>query len=145
MTTTNDNIRQAHKLLDYVAEGRAVLDEEVGLLRSFLPELPKQMSLKEIYEFVDNAAYGTRDNMWRDDVHGELETWLHELSSQLKGLIDAKPSHPEFLETEEDYKNAPEGTVVSADGSITPRVRTFDWPIHMTFIRRQVLRWGWGE
>ena len=38
---SNADIRKAHKLLDYVSQGRAVLDDELKLLRSFLPDLPK--------------------------------------------------------------------------------------------------------
>ena len=67
----------------------------------------------------------------------------------------AKPAHPEFLETEADYQNAPEGTIVACEDS--PPWHKFDstWlstaayegnsAKGMTGIIRRVLRWGDGE
>ena len=64
-------------------------------------------------------------------------------------------AHPEFLETEADYQNAPEGTIVACDDS--PPWYKFDsaWlstincgsnsAESMSGIIREVLRWGWGE
>ena len=64
-------------------------------------------------------------------------------------------SHPEFLETEADYQNAPEGTIVACEDS--PPWHKFDstWlstitqgrnsAKDMTGVIREVLRWGWGE
>ena len=61
-------------------------------------------------------------------------------------------SHPEFLETEADYRKAPEGTIVACDDS--PPWHKFDstWlstaayegnnAKNMTGIIRRVLRWG---
>ena len=210
---SNADIRKAHKLLDYVSQGRAVLDDELKLLRSFLPELPKQKTLQEIIEHVNEAWAGTRSNTWWGDGSGVgvyLEDWLSELREQLRGLKDepantpalpagmrladheqygrvitspkpnrdgvydllvprpkfetgadwdyahkceltfidaepAKPAHPEFLETEADYENAPEGTIVVMDGIKAPVLRASDWPMTMSHVRRRVLRWGWGE
>ena len=119
---TNADIRKAHKLLDYVSQGRAVLDEEIELLRSFLPELPKQKTLEELRREVYDVWAGTNGNEWPDDMYCDLENWLDELHQQLKGLAPAKPERPEFLETEADYESAPEGTVVSRD-SINPWVK----------------------
>lgn len=66
--------------------------------------------------------------------------------------IDTTPDHPVFLETEEDYENAPEGTIVAADdywsfarfnsGWITSTRADFDYD-EMAGLRRRVLRWGW--
>lgn len=63
------------------------------------------------------------------------------------------PDHPEFLESEEDYRSAPEGTIV-AGSNASPKVLLGGlWrDIHserldhdvMADIRRRVLRWG-GE
>ena len=206
---TNADIRTAHKLLDYVSQGRAVLDDEIKLLRSFLPELPKQMTLEEIYKYVDDA--------WLEADDPELKEWLHELHAQLKGLevaatiapalpagmrladheqygrvvtspkpnrdgiydllipkptfetgadweyaheceltfVDAalaEPVHPEFLETEADYQNAPEGTIVVADGGVPCHKFQSTWSSvafvaikdnrGMSRARRRVLRWG---
>ena len=209
---SNADIRKAHKLLDYVSQGRAVLDDEIKLLRSFLPELPEQKTLKEIHEEVDEAWLATNDP--------ELKERLREISTQIRGLfysspnspalpagmriadhesygrvvaspglipdgryqifvldsgtktgaecefvhpytlefIDAepaKPAHPEFLETEADYQNAPEGTIAACEDS--PPWHKFDsaWlstaaydgnsAKGMTGIIRRVLRWGDGE
>ena len=93
MTNAND-VRRAHKLLDYVSQGRAVLDDEIKLLRSFLPELPKQKTLEELRHEVYAAWSGTHGNKWLDDVDGELETWLAELHQQLQGLKDTPVAVP---------------------------------------------------
>ena len=62
---------------------------------------------------------------------------------------------PEFLETEADYTNAPEGTIVACDDS--PPWHKFEsvWlstaayegnsDKGMTGFTRCALRWGWGE
>ena len=155
---SNADIRKAHKLLDYVSQGRAVLDEEIELLRSFLPGLPKQKTLEEIVEHVRNAWVGARGNEWAGnsyDTEISVEGWLRELYAQLAGLAPAKPAHPEFLETEADYQNAPEGTIVACEDS--PPWHKFDstWlstitcgrndAKSMTGVIRCVLRWGDGE
>ena len=68
----------------------------------------------------------------------------------------AKSAHPEFLETEADYQNAPEGTIVALDGSGTIWLKKFggwrntagDHGVESACIAldsRRVLRWGWGE
>ena len=153
---TNADIREAHKLLDYVSQGRAVLDDEIKLLRSFLPELPKQKTLQQIIAHVDDAWAGAIENEWPDGMYCDLETWLYELHQQLKGLAPAKPAHPEFLETEADYTDVPEGTILTMDGLDTAWVKKFDcWVSTETsrertskelgYVRRRVLRWGWGK
>ena len=70
-------------------------------------------------------------------------------------MTNARPAHPEFLETEADYQNAPEGTIVACDDS--PPWHKFDsaWlstithgrndAKDMTGVIREVLRWGWGN
>ena len=68
---------------------------------------------------------------------------------------ETTPDHPEFLETEEDYQNAPEGTVVE-DSEGTRWTKWDDlgtWLIvgtgkgktsrAMSRCARRVLRWGW--
>ena len=84
--------RKAHKLLDYVSQGRAVLDEEIELLRSFLPELPKQKTLEEILEEVESAACSVTDSYWSPSLNPQ--DWLWELHSQLKGLKDKPVAVP---------------------------------------------------
>ena len=129
MTTVND-ARRAHKLLDYVSQGRAVLDEEIKLLRSFLPELPKQMTLEEIYKYVDDA--------WLEADDPESKEWLHELHAQLKGLKDKPVAVPALPAGMRLADHAEYGRVVTSpkpdqDGVYvllisTPKVETgADW------------------
>ena len=219
MTNANANdVRRAHKLLDYVSQGRAVLDEELKLLRSFLPDLPKQKTLEEILEEVESAACSMMDSYWSQSLNPQ--DWLWELHAQLKGLKGApvtvpalpagmrladhkdygrcvvspgltggglaiilalndthesgamwaytrsdsltfaeepaKPAHPEFLETEADYRKAPEGTIVAKDDVSTAWIKRFgawtstdgdcgvrcpNWKVG----HRIILRWGWKK
>ena len=91
------DVRKAHKLLDYVSQGRAVLDEELKLLRSFLPELPKQKTLEEIAEHVRDAWVGASGNEWAGNSYSAeiaLESWMGELYAQLQGLKDAPAAVP---------------------------------------------------
>ena len=208
MTNTND-ARRAHEVLDGLFAGRILSRENEQLLRSFLPDLPKQKTLEEIYEYVDDA--------WLEADGPESKEWLHELHEQLKGLkdtpavvpelpagmriadheehgrvvvapiadsdgermifcldksslagagrrwaheesltfIEDKTAHPEFLETEVDYENAPAGTIVACEDS--PPWHKFDstWlstithgrndAKDMTGVIREVLRWSWGN
>ena len=66
--------------------------------------------------------------------------------------IDTTPDHPKYLETEEDYENAPEGTIVAQDecGAFVLVDELWGHTGHLTRdhyamagIRRRVLRWGW--
>ena len=64
----------------------------------------------------------------------------------------AKPAHPEFLETEADYRKAPEGTIVACEDSSPwyksgPEWLSVDFcgakdDKGMSRARRRVLRWG---
>ena len=207
--STHEHSRRVYELVDAIKDGYTPDRADVDFLRSFLPELPKQKTLKEIHEEVDEAWLATNDP--------ELKERLREISTQIRGLfysspnspalpagmrladhaeygrvitspkpnrngvydllvprpkfetgadweyaheceltfIDAKPAHPEFLETEADYAAAPEGTIVACDDS--PPWHKFDsaWlstaayegnnAKNMTGIIRRVLRWGDGE
>ena len=154
MTNAND-ARKAHKILDDLLKGKMVLEEEREFLRSALPELPKQKTLEEIAELVNEAWGDTNVNEWDDDALGHLESWLSDLEMQLRGLANTKPAHPEFLETEEDYANAPEGTVVACDNSPAWHKFGSEWVSIITYANqcenfmagthRFVLRWGWGN
>ena len=154
MTTAND-ARKAHKILDALLKGKMVLEEEREFLRNALPELPKQKTLEEIAELVNEAWGDTNVNEWDDDALGHLESWLSDLEMQLRGLANAKPAHPVFLETEADYENAPEGTIVACEYSPSWHKRDSLWQSVMTYghqdakymsgIHRRILRWGWGE
>ena len=227
MTNAN-TARRAHDVLDGLFSGRILSRENEQLLRCFLPELPKQMTLEEIVEHVRNAWVGASGNEWAGNSCNReiaLESWLGELYVQLQGLkgtpaaepenvavtghslpagmriaehvnfgrvvvspevgidkcheifyldpgmasgtdisevepesltfIDAKPAHPEFLETEADYQNAPEGTIVACDDSPPCHKFGSGWSSvlfygmkddrGMSRAIRRVLRWGWGE
>ena len=64
----------------------------------------------------------------------------------------AKPAHPEFLETEADYRKAPEGTIVACEDSSPWYKSGSEWlsvdfcgakdDKGMSRARRRVLRWG---
>ena len=68
-------------------------------------------------------------------------------------MTNARPAHPEFLETEADYEKAPEGTIVARD-SINPWVKeesvwvqgsAADATVYtVPYLKgpRRVLRWG---
>lgn len=160
MTNANE-VRRAHDVVDGLFAGRILSRKNEQLLRSFLPELPKQKTLEEIIEHVYDAWMRTNYNEWAGNIDNPdilIEEWLVELHTQLQGLKDTPvnaPAHPEFLETEADYDNAPEGTVVASSGRF-PWVKgaASGWACSsstnsdfaMSKIgRRNVLRWGWGE
>ena len=96
MTNTN-NARQAHELLDRLDSLTVLSKEQEKLLRSFLPELPKQKTLEEITAHVYDAWLASSDyefngNEYDPDV--TIEDWLSELHAQLKGLKDASATVP---------------------------------------------------
>ena len=208
MTNANE-VRRAHELLDELDARAELSQEQEKLLRSFLPELPKQKTLEEIHKYVDDA--------WLKADDPELKEWLHELHAQLKGLKDTpaavpelpagmriadheqygrvvtspKPDQdgvyvllistpkvetgadweyaheceltfidgstfrlapPEFLETEADYDDAPEGTIVACEDSPPWHKFGSEWSSvlfcgmkddrGMSRAIRRVLRWG---
>ena len=158
---SNADIREAHKLLDSLFDNSELSHAQIDLIRGLVPELPKQKALEEITEHVRDAWIGASGNEWAGNSYNReipLESWMGELYVQLQGLADAepaKPAHPEFLETEADYQNAPEGTIVACDDS--PPWYKFDsaWlstithgrndAKDMTGVIREVLRWSWGD
>lgn len=89
---TNANIREAHRIITNA--GSVMTREQIDLLRSVLPPLPKQKTLEELRREVYDVWAGTNGNEWPDDVHGDLETWLSELHEQLKGLKDTPAAVP---------------------------------------------------
>ena len=217
MATANQ-VREVHKLLDAWMRNKGLYADEVQMVRSLLPELPKQKTLEEITELVNEAWGFTHVNEWDDDAYGSLESWLSDLETQLQGVketsanvpalpagmriavhaaygrvvvspvvdddgtckifhlsthardgsdycwasidsltfIDYEPAkydHPEFLETEADYQNAPAGTVAAKDGWLAwVKQKNGDWScdggseegsILAQTGKRHVLRWGW--
>ena len=153
----NKQARHLHRMLDRLAEGKNLSPEEIALLRKELPELPIQKTLEEISWDVHFAWCETSGNDWKEELFGDLETWLSEQHNQLRAHLEGVKSqaHPAFLETEADYQNAPEGTIVALSGRF-PWVKgaASGWACSsstnsdfaMSKIgRRNVLRWGWGE
>lgn len=92
MATTSE-IRLAHELLDEINARQDLTPEQTEVLRSFLPELPKQKTLKEITHDVFAAWNRTYGNDWEEDTLGDLEAWLGELYKQMDGLenVDSSP------------------------------------------------------
>ena len=218
----NKQARDWHQMLDRLAKGETLSPQNVASLRELLPELPKQKTLEEIAWDVDFAWAETSGNDWKEEMFGNLETWLSELHSQLRAHLEgvksqahpslpalpvnmrladhvnfgrvvvatdwnnhhgehfcvffnnshgcveysylsadhltfvdaepAKPAHPEFLETEADYRKAPEGTIVACEDSSPwyksgPEWLSVDFcgakdDKGMSRARRRVLRWG---
>lgn len=88
------------------------------------------------------------------DIREGLKTIESNEAKALRRLVpEPAPEHPEVLTTEEDYKNAPTGTVV-AESKSTPWMKRVDglWEhirhlerddCDMSARSRRVLRWGW--
>ena len=87
-----------------------------------VPALPAGMRLAEHEEYgrcvvsPKSDAAGVCDVMHIDSSRfvGSKFEWAHECELT---FIDAEPARPEFLETVEDYENAPVGTIVAIDGN----------------------------
>ena len=151
----NKQARYLHRMLDRLAEGKNLSPEEIALLRKELPELPIQKTLEEISWDVHFAWCETSGNDWKEELFGDLETWLSEQHNQLRAHLEGVKSqaHPEFLETEADYQNAPAGTVAAKDGWLAwVKQKNGDWScdggseegsILVQTGKRHVLRWGW--
>lgn len=88
--------RYLHKMLDRLAEGKSLSPEEITLLRKNLPELPKQKTLEEIAWDMDFAWSETFGNDWKEELFGDLETWLSEQHNQLRAHLEGVKSqaHP---------------------------------------------------
>ena len=160
------------------ADGNEWPDDAYGVLETWLAELHAQLkglanvepatvpALPAGMRLADHEQYGrviTSPKPNRDGVYDLLvskptfETgagweYAHECELTFIDAEPAKPAHPEFLETEADYQNAPEGTIVACEDS--PPWHRFDsaWlstithgrndAKDMTGVIREVLRWG---
>lgn len=160
MTNAND-ARKAHELLDELDVLGELSQEQEKLLRSFLPDRPKDAPLEDLLTRVHAAWLRANPSDWGFDTPAEHHDWLFDLRNDLIRIIEEQdapantPAHPEFLETEADYENAPEGTVVVKVDAL-PWVKEDDnnWTCpggskgdySMSLVgSRHVLRWGWGE
>lgn len=156
MATTGE-IRLAHKILNNW-EVRERLDlAELKIVRSLLPELPKQKTAEELTKYVFSAWATSCGDEWGGDGYGSeitLEHWLEDLHKQLKGLeSEDKPAHPEFLQTGAEYQEAPWGTIVAMENSGTAWVKKNNGWLNtdgdgradsqfLWGVPRKVLRWG---
>lgn len=103
--------------------------------------------------------------MWYDDRDDHIVTnqsankryWLTPNGKRYELREVTEPDHPEVLETEEDYENAPAGTiVVCGDDYPYTKSRVGKWLLSVEskpandkemaarLPFRRVLRWGWG-
>src|SRR5699024_4838292 len=127
------------------------------------PALPDGMRLAEHEQLGRVVVSPSKD---RDGdyavfyLHSE-DAWgayLRDVNSNDLTFIDAapaKPAHPEFLETEADYRKAPEGTIVACEDSSPWYKSGPEWSSvdfcgtkddnGMSRARRRVLRWGYGN
>lgn len=92
----NKQARYLHRMLDRLAEGKNLSPEEIALLRKNLPELPKQKTLEEIAWDMHFAWSETFGNDWKEELFGDLESWLSEQHSQLRAHLEGVKSqaHP---------------------------------------------------
>lgn len=124
------------------------------------PALPAGMRL------ADHEQYGRVVTAPKPDQYGvyvllsprpKVETgadWEYAHECELT-FIDDEPAHPEFLETEADYRDAPEGTIVACEDSLPWHKFDYVWMATITCgsnsaesmsgIIRRVLRWGCGK
>ena len=84
----NKQARYLHRMLDRLAEGKTLSPEEITLLRKNLPELPKQKTLEEIAWDIHFAWCETSGNDWKEELFGNLETWLSEQHAQLRAHLE---------------------------------------------------------
>lgn len=90
--------------------------------------------------------------MFSNDAIGDGTSYWWVEPSSLTFHTPETPDHPEYLETEQDYANAPEGTIVAGNDAV-PKVLLDGMWRHiylgsadhegMAGARRRVLRWGW--
>lgn len=92
----NKQARYLHRMLDRLAEGKNLSPEEIALLRKELPELPIQKTLEEISWDVHFAWCETSGNDWKEELFGDLETWLSEQHAQLRAHLEGvkREDHP---------------------------------------------------
>ena|SRR5699024_2175682 len=96
MATTNQ-VREAHKLLDVWMRNKGLYADEVQMVRSLLPELPKQKTLAELIAHVDDAWAEASGYEWEGNSYDpfvSIEDWLDDLRGQLEGLTEESAKAP---------------------------------------------------
>ena len=136
------------------------LVREQGDARESSPSLPEGMRIADHKNFgrvVVSPGVGIDrcHEIFYLDPGMSSGTDISEVEPDSLTFIDEGPAHPEFLETEADYRDAPMGTVVAQDNMFTAWVKLIDgWAstdgdmsksCPSTSCTRRVLRWGWGE
>src|SRR5699024_3425845 len=89
------------------------------------PVLPAGMSLAEHEELGRVVVSPSNDRegdyavfyLHSDHVWGAYLRYVNSSDLTFIDAVPAKPARPEFLETEADYENAPEGTIVACEDS----------------------------
>lgn len=96
MATANQ-VREVHKLLDVWMRNKGLYADEVQMVRSLLPELPKQKTRAELIAHVDDAWAGASGYEWGGNSYDpdvSIEDWLDELRGQLEGLAEESAKDP---------------------------------------------------
>ena len=135
-------------------------------LKGLIDSKPASPALPEGMRLADHEEYGRvvvspkpndigQDKIFHLDDSYVSGAGVSYVEPDALTFIDAepvKPVHPEFLETEADYQNAPEGTIVACEDSSPwyksgPEWLSVDFcgakdDKGMSRARRRVLRWG---
>ena len=155
---------------------RALLDQWEGFTRDELHDVSAAGVLKELRDLLPDPPlpgplFGARAThpkcgegivtSRRPNVDGDvLFMFPDEATDDGKNFQWVEPStltfhtpdHPLFLETEEDYRSAPEGTIVAEDERRPFALLHDQWRLASSWVldhggmagtRRRVLRWGW--
>lgn len=164
---TRDQLIDAWDAIDRMDAGHYSLDaydSDLEAIKSVLPERPKQT--------MDEIGWDQDKNFLWEAEHGRTKVAMLGYSLEDHAILTNKghisprhltptgrryklvlDGHPEYLETEQDYEDAPEGTVVAMRPGGIPGVKHdsvsklftgASGSERMSGERRRVLRWGWG-
>ena len=160
-----ESLDEIRGYIDFHADGpregllHAILDVEAAL-----PERPKKT--------MDEIGWDQDKNFLWEAEHGRTKVAMLGYSLEDHAILTNKghisprhltptgrryklvlDDHPEYLETEQDYEDAPDGTVVAMHPGGFPLIKhdsiwkSFTWAgrsERMSGEPRRVLRWGWG-
>lgn len=131
-----------------------------GVKGEAVPRLPEGMRLADHADFgrvvvSPRAGIDRCHEIFYLDPGMTSGTDISAVESDSLTFIDSEPARPKFLETEADYANAPEGTIVTKDDCLPwAKEDIDDWTRNggshsdhgmARSGRRYILRWGWGE
>ena len=83
-----NKVRLAHDVLDGLFSGRILSQENEQLLRSFLPERPKPVTLADLLDRVHDAWISANPSDWGFDTPAEHHDWLFDLRNDLVRIIE---------------------------------------------------------